>query len=82
MIHKAKSLAPDEKAAIERLLGRAVADDEQISVRTVPPPAPLSWLKESWDSAERRDVDRLSMEDIDAEITAARKERREHLGLR
>jgi hypothetical protein len=77
MIHKAKNLSPDQKAAIERLLGRAVADNEQISVRTVPLPTPPSWLKESWESAERQDIDQLSTEDIDAEIAAARKERRE-----
>jgi hypothetical protein len=29
MIHKAKDLSPDQKAAIERLLGRAIAENER-----------------------------------------------------
>ena len=35
MIHKAKDLSPDQKMAIESLLGRAVAEDEAISIRTL-----------------------------------------------
>jgi hypothetical protein len=77
MIHKAKDLSPDQKAAIERLLGRAVAENEEISIRTLTSPSPPDWLKQSWDSAKRLGVDQLSMEDIDAEIAAARKARRE-----
>ncbi len=77
MIHKAKDLSPDQKAAIEGLLGRAIAENEEISIRTVMSPAPPDWLKESWQSAKRQGVDQLSMEDIDAEIAAARKARRE-----
>ena len=34
MIHKAKDLSPEQKVAIESLLGRHVLDDEAISVRT------------------------------------------------
>ncbi|MFZ0963677.1 MAG: hypothetical protein WAO35_22665 [Terriglobia bacterium] len=39
MIHKAKDLSPEQKVAIESLLGRSVLDEEAISVRTVEPPA-------------------------------------------
>jgi hypothetical protein len=39
MIHKAKDLSPEQKVAIESLLGRRVLDDEAISVRAVEPPA-------------------------------------------
>jgi hypothetical protein len=39
MIHKAKDLSPDQKVAIESLLGRHVLDDEAISVRAIQPPA-------------------------------------------
>jgi hypothetical protein len=86
MIHKAKDLSPDQKMAIESLLGRAVAEDEAISIRTTiidgdgsfanasSVSAP-EWLRESWDSAKRLELDRLSMEEIDAEIDAARKAR-------
>lgn len=78
MIHKAKNLSPDEKAAVERLLGRSIAEDEEISIRVAPiPPAP-KWLSESWKSAKQQGVDKLSMEEIDAEIAAARKARYEH----
>jgi hypothetical protein len=38
MIHKAKDLSPEQKVAIESLLGRRVLDDEAISVRAIKPP--------------------------------------------
>jgi len=72
MICKAKDLSPDQRAAIEGLLGHSIAENEQISVDTVSPP---DWLKESWESAKEQGVDQLSPEDIDAEIAAARRER-------
>jgi L-lactate utilization protein LutC len=39
MIHKAKDLSPDQKAAIESLLGRQVLEQEAVSVRAFEPPA-------------------------------------------
>ncbi len=74
MIHKAKDLSPDQKMAIESLLGRSVAEDESISIRTLAS-AP-EWLQQSWETAKRTGLDRLSIEEIDAEIDAARKARR------
>ena len=47
MIHKAKDLSPEQKVAIESLLGRHVLDDEAISVRTVEPPT-LSDQQKQW----------------------------------
>jgi plasmid stability protein len=35
------------------------------------------WLRKSWDSAKKAGLDQLSMEEIDAEIAATRKQRRE-----
>jgi plasmid stability protein len=35
------------------------------------------WLQKSWESAKETGLDQLSMEEIDAEIAAARKARRE-----
>jgi plasmid stability protein len=35
------------------------------------------WLRRSWESATRAGLDRLSIDEIDAEIAAARKARRE-----
>jgi hypothetical protein len=89
MIHKAKDLSQEQKNAIESLLGRAIAEDEAISVRTVPVDesgefantdsvsAP-DWLQKSWEKAKQLGLDRLSMEEIDTEIKAARRARRNH----
>jgi hypothetical protein len=76
MIHKAKDLSPDQKMAIESLLGRSVAEDEAISIRTMASASAPEWLQQSWESARRLGLDRLSTEEIDAEIAAARKARR------
>lgn len=35
------------------------------------------WLQKSWESAKEAGLDQLSMDEIDAEIAAARKARRE-----
>jgi plasmid stability protein len=35
------------------------------------------WLQKSWESVRQADLDQLSMEEIDAEIAAARRARRE-----
>ena len=77
MICTAKELSPDQKLAIESLLGRPISDYEQISVSILmSSPAP-QWLQKSWESAEELGLDRLSMEEIDTEIAAARRARRE-----
>jgi hypothetical protein len=77
MTHKAKDLSPDQKMAIESLLGRSIAENEEISIRTTASPSAPEWIQESWKSAKEQGLDQLSMEDIDAEILAARKARRE-----
>jgi len=74
MIRNAKDLSPDQKVAIESLLGRVVSENEQISISTVTLP---DWLQEFWESAEQQGLDHLAMEEIDAEIAAARRARRE-----
>jgi hypothetical protein len=76
MIHKAKDLSPGQKLAIESLLGRSVAADEAISIRTLSSLSAPQWLQESWESAKQLDLDQLSAEEIEAEIDAARKARR------
>jgi hypothetical protein len=38
MIRHARDLSPDQKTAVESLLGRRVLDDEAISVRAFEPP--------------------------------------------
>jgi hypothetical protein len=76
MIRRAKDLSQEQKMAIESLLGRQVAEDEDISIRAIEPTSAPEWLQKSWESAKRLGLDRLSMEEIDAEITAAREARR------
>jgi hypothetical protein len=76
MTYKAKDLSPDQKVAIESLLGRSIAEHEEISITTSSIPSAPQWLRESWESAEQQGLDQLSPEEIDAEIAAARKARR------
>jgi hypothetical protein len=77
MTHKAKDLSPDQKVAIESLLGRSMAENEEISIRATTSASAPEWLQASWESAKEQGLDQLSMEEIDAEIAAARKARRE-----
>ena len=73
MIHSVKDLSPDQKLAIESLLGRPVSEDEQVSVRTLP--ASPEWLMSIQQDARKKGTDKLTMEESDAEIAAARRER-------
>lgn len=41
---------------------------------------PPNWLQKSWDGARRRGLDKLTMNEIDAEIAASRGERRARKG--
>jgi prevent-host-death family protein len=43
-------------------------------VKTLAPPP--DWLEKSWDTAKRRGLDKLSMDGIDAEVAAYRREKR------
>jgi hypothetical protein len=73
MIHSVKDLSPDQKLAIESLLGRPISEGEQVSVRTVP--ASPEWLMSIQQDSKKNSTDKLTMEEIDAEIAAARRER-------
>ncbi len=42
MIYKAKDLSPDQKMALESLLGRAISEQEEISIRMLQPPPGVS----------------------------------------
>jgi hypothetical protein len=70
---KAKDLSPEQKTAIEGLLGRAIAEDEAVSVRATAAGSAPEWLRASWDSAKRLSVDQLSEQEIEAEIREARR---------
>ena len=73
MTLKAKDLSPDQKMVIESLLGRSIAENEEISIRATTSPSVPEWLQTSWKSAQEQGLDQLSVEEIDAEIAAARK---------
>ena len=36
MLHHVKDLSPEQRRAVENLLGRPVAEDESVSIRTFP----------------------------------------------
>ena len=77
MILNAKDLSPDQKLAIESLLGHTIAQDECVSVRTmsrVP-----DWLDKAWKGARERGIDRLTPDDIESEIDAYRREKQQAL---
>jgi hypothetical protein len=76
MTHKAKDLSPEQKTAIESLLGRSIAEGEEISIYATAPSTP-GWLQSSWETAKQQGLDQLSAEEIDTEIAAARKARLE-----
>jgi hypothetical protein len=42
MTHRVKDLSPEQKSAIESLLGRPISDEESISVKTFAPSSRLS----------------------------------------
>lgn len=39
MLHHVKDLSPDQKRAIENLLGHAVSEDESVSIKSIRPSA-------------------------------------------
>ena len=81
MTLKAKDLSPDQKMASESLLGRSIAENEEISIRATTSPSVPEWLQASWKSAQEQGLDQLSVEEIDEEIAAARKAGRGHRPL-
>ena len=87
-----KITAATARTQFGRIMDRAVEQNERFLVERNGEPAvlimsvtdfvkalapPPDWLRKSWDSAKRRGLDKLTMAEIDAEITAARRERRE-----
>jgi hypothetical protein len=72
MIRSVKELSADQRMAVESLLGRSIAEDEQTIVRAVSEPP--EWLQKAWRGAKERGVDQLTREDIQVEIDAYRRE--------
>jgi hypothetical protein len=78
MMHSVKDLSPGQRLAIESLLGRPISEGEQVSVRAVP--ASPEWLRSIQQDSRETGTDRLTLEEIDAEIAAARRERAQRPG--
>jgi hypothetical protein len=57
MIHKAKDLSPEQRLAIESLLGRSIGENEEIIIRTTDSPSAPEWLRRSWESAQEQGLD-------------------------
>jgi hypothetical protein len=77
MIHKAKDLSPDQKRPSNDCWDVRLLKTKEISIHTIAPPPSPDWLKQSWESAKRQGIDQLSPEEVEAEIGAARRSRRE-----
>jgi hypothetical protein len=70
-------LPEEQQAALaEKARARGLSIEEyacQVLQRDLAP----EWLRKSWESSRQTGLDRLSVEEIDAEIAAARKAQRE-----
>jgi len=68
---------PDEQKAA--LLAKARAQGlsaEEYARQVLQQDLAPAWLQKSWETSKQAGVDQLSMEEIDVEIAAARKQRR------
>jgi hypothetical protein len=86
-----KITALTARTQLGQIMNRAIANNDRFLVERNGEPAvlilsvndyvktfapPPDWLKKSWDSAKREGLDKLTNEEIDAEIAASRRERR------
>ena len=69
---------PDEQTLLLKARAKAQGvSTEQYARQVLEQDLVPDWLRESWDSAGQNGADQLSMDEIDAEIAAARRARRE-----
>jgi hypothetical protein len=69
---------PDEQTLVLEAKAKAQGvSAEQYARHVLEQDLVPDWLRESWESAKRTGMNQLSMDEIDAEIAAARKARRE-----
>jgi hypothetical protein len=69
---------PDEQTAVLAAKARARGlSAEEYALRVIEHDLVPEWLQQSWASSGQAGLDRLSMDEIDADIAAARKARRE-----
>lgn len=70
------ALTDEQTAALTALARAKGLSPEEYARQVLEQDLAPTWLRRSWDSARQAGVDQLSMEEIDAEIAAVRKERR------
>ena len=70
-------LSEEQRAALAAKASVNGLSIEQYAQRVLEYDLAPDWLQKSWETARQSGLDRLSMEEIDAEILAARKARRE-----
>jgi plasmid stability protein len=69
---------PDEDVAALKAKATALGiSAEQYALQVLEQDLVPDWLRRSWESAREAGLDQLSTDEIDAEIAAARKARRE-----
>ena len=69
---------PDEQTLVLKARAKAQGvSTEQYARQVLEQDLVPDWLRESWESAGQTGVNQLSMDEIDAEIAAARRVRRE-----
>lgn len=70
-----RAVENNERFVVERRGEPAVVImSVQDSIRTASPPP--DWLEKAWSGAKRRGLDKLTVKDVDAEISAYRRETR------
>jgi plasmid stability protein len=70
---------PDEQTLVLKAKAKAQGvSTEQYARQVIEQDLAPDWLRESWESAVQTGVNKLSMDEIDAEIAAARRARREN----
>ncbi len=71
------SLPDDQTQVLEVKAKERGLSAEQYARQVLEQDLAPAWLRESWESARQSGLNQLSMEEIDAEISAARKRRRD-----
>jgi predicted transcriptional regulator len=70
------ALTDEQTAALTAIARAKGLSPEEYARQVLEHDLAPDWLRRSWESARQAGLDQLSLEEIDAEIAAARKERR------
>jgi len=71
------ALTDEQTAALTAIARAKGLSMEEYALQVLEHELAPDWLRRSWESARKAGLDQLSMEEIDAEIAATRKQRRE-----